>query len=544
MTPAHPYRDDPLRYCAEQLHVRLTPDQESILTLLTKPPRRVLVPSGHDTGKTFLAAVAISWWFDSFDPGAVFTIGPRHDSLKDTIWGEVRRQRARAGLPDHFIGPSAPEMRTSTDHWAKAFTAAKDASLTGRHLRNMLFVIEEACAVDPIWWEVMMTMFDPSLGHSQLAIGNPTDTDSQFYREDVYCDEVEGGVPRWHRLRLSALNHPNVKAQLQGGEKVIPEAVSLDMVARNIRDMCTPVEHLEDVRPSDLEFPPAGATADLREYLGTHRYWRPGPEFQARWLGQWPDTGNGVWSPSLWEQCFPLHEPLLPLHRLPEIGVDCSQGKSQDYFALHCRWGAVSLYHETANTMDAVQIQSRIVLACERMAREANGMADRNVAQVKPQQVMIRVEDDGTGNAVAAHLKRGGYTVQLVSVARVSSMPDQYRIMRDEAWFRSAEKAAAGLVCLNRLDGGTLKRLRTQLLAPTWELNRRGQREVEEKDKTREKLRRSPDDADAFNLAHLDLGGLIQGQPIENETRQPMTAWGQPDDLKVSGRARMYGRES
>lgn len=536
------YDGRPVAYAHERLKVFLTPDQERILALLTERPHRVLVPSGHNTGKTFLAAVAISWWFDTYDPGAVFTVGPRMDSQEETIWGEVRRQRARAGLPDYFIGPRAAEMRTSTEHWAKAFTAAKDASLTGRHFRRMLFIFEEAIGVDPIWWEVIMTMFDPSLGHAQLCIFNPTDTESQAYREDIYCEETDGGAPRWHRVRLSALNHPNIASQLGGGPKIIADAVSLEMVAKNIRDMCTPVTNLEDVRRSDIEFPPTGSTADLSEYLGKNRFWRPGPEFQARWLGQWPDTGNGVWSPSLWEMCFPEVEPALPLHRLPEIGVDCSMGKGQDYFALHCRWGAVSLYHETANTMDAVQIQARVQLACERMAAEYNARLAPQAARVSPKKVLVRIDDDGTGNAIAAHMKRDGWTVQLVSVARQSTRPDLYPIMRDEAWFASAEKAAAGLVCLSRLDKHTLARLRTQLLAPTWELDKKGRREVEAKEDTKEKIKRSPDDADAMNLAYLDLTGPIAGKPVDNNLRQPRTDWGDPDLLKVAARPRMYGR--
>jgi hypothetical protein len=528
-----PYRDDPVRYCAEVLRVSLTDDQATILRLMRVPPYRVMVPSGHNTGKTFLAAAAISWWFDSFDPGAVFTIGPRHDSLKDTIWGEVRRQRARAGLPDHFIGPQAPEMRTASDHWAKAFTAAKDASLTGRHLPYMLFVIEEACGVDPIWWEVITTMFDASLGHGQLCIFNPTDPTSQAFREDLLCDDTDG-EPRWHRVRLSSLDHPNVRSQLAGGPKVVPHAVSLEQVNAAVRDMCEPVENREDVVATDLEWPPRSG-----------HHFRPGPEFQCRWMGLWPDAGGGVWSPALWQACFPLTEPALPIQRLPENGVDCSQGKGCDYFALHTRWGAVSLYHETSNTMDHVRIAWRVREGCARAAKEYNARFPAAGKKVAPQAILTRMDDDGTGNDVARLLRGDGYNVQLVSGARRSTRPDDYPRMRDEAWFHSASKARAGLVCLSRLDRRTLARLRQQLMAPEFRLLN-GQRHVESKDDTREKIGRSPDDADAFNLAYLDVAGLISGEMVPNELRQPLTEWGNPDSLRVDGRQKvfgLYGRE-
>ena len=249
------YGTDPIAYARHALKITtLTQDQQTILRSLTIPPYRVLVPSGHDTGKTFIAAVAISWWFDSFNPGAVFSVGPVHKSLEQTIWGEVRRQRARAQLPDHFIGPKAPEMWTSTDHWARAFTANKDASLTGRHLPHMLFVIEEACGVDPIWWEVIMTMFDASLGHAQLCIFNPTDSTSQAYMEDQRATDPDG-EKRWHRYRLSALDHPNIREELRGKPKPIPYAVSLQTINDAVRDLCEPVAP-GDVRATDIEWPP------------------------------------------------------------------------------------------------------------------------------------------------------------------------------------------------------------------------------------------------------------------------------------------------
>jgi hypothetical protein len=43
-----------------------------------------------------------------------------------------------------------------------------------------------------------------------------------------------------------------------------------------------------------------------------------------------------------------------------------------------------------------------------------------------------------------------------------------------------------------------------------------GRRAVERKDQTKDKLGRSPDDADAFNLAHLETGGFLAGPPVEN----------------------------
>jgi hypothetical protein len=55
---------------------------------------------------------------------------------------------------------------------------------------------------------------------------------------------------------------------------------------------------------------------------------------------------------------------------------------------------------------------------------------------------------------------------------------------------------------LARLDADTRRELRRQALAPTWEPDNRGRRVVEVKDKTKKRIKRSPDDMDALNLAY------------------------------------------
>lgn len=527
-TPAS-FPDDPVGYAERVLGIAtLTDDQKRILRSLLLPPRRTLVPSGHTTGKTFLAAVAINWWYDSHDPGAVFTIGPRFDSLSDTIWGEVRRQRFRAGLRDDFAGPKSPHMETSTDHWAKAFTANKDASLTGRHFPFMLFVIEEACAVDPIWWEVIMTMFDPSLGHAQLCIFNPTDPTSQAYQEDQRATDPDGRQ-RWHRIRLDATRHPNVICQLRGEPKAVRHAVSLEAIEEAIRDGCEPVME-GDRRPTDMEWPPADVTGR------PGKWYRPGPIFQARWLGLWPDAGAGVWSPALFEACLKDSGQRFPVDRPPQLGCDCSTGKGDDYFALHGRWGAVSVHHETSNTMDPLRIFERVKAGCGLLADLANKHRDRAARPIAPKEISVKIDDDGTGNAVAAFLRGEGYLVATIGAGEKAQDENGYPNKRSELWFRGAAKAKAGLVDLSRLDRQTRANLRQQLLSPTWKLDGTGRRVVEPKEKTKEKIGRSPDDADAFNLAMYDAPAVsyeahAKAEPARGQQRDQYRR----EELRVGG---------
>jgi hypothetical protein len=243
------YPTDPVGYANHVLGVRLTPDQETILRHLLIPPCRVDVPSGNDTGKTFVAAVAVCWWFDSFTPGAVYSTAPRYEHVVNVLWGQIRLLRQRAGLPSAFIGPRAPEMYDAPDHFAVGLTASRGESFQGRHLGRKLFVFDEATGLPPLYFETLRTMFDPEAGDACLIIYNPTDTTSRAYQEDIAAQESEQLV--WHRFRLSALNHPNVLADLKGQRRPIPQAVNLRMVNEWVRDWCEPVA-AEEPRATDV----------------------------------------------------------------------------------------------------------------------------------------------------------------------------------------------------------------------------------------------------------------------------------------------------
>jgi hypothetical protein len=72
----------------------------------------------------------------------------------------------------------------------------------------------------------------------------------------------------------------------------------------------------------------------------------------------------------------------------------------------------------------------------------------------------------------------------------------------------------------------TRARLRQQFLAPAWDLAHAGRCRVEPKEVTKEKIGRSPDDADALLLAYLEWVGFGRTTPTENPGRGcPSPAW-------------------
>lgn len=493
------YPQDPVEYARDVLRVGLTPDQEEIIRSLLEPPCKVLVPSAHNVGKTFVAAVAANWWFDSFRPGLVLSTAPTERDVVDLLWTEIRLQRQRAGLPSRFTGPRSPEMRDAEDHYAKGYTARKGESFQGRHRPRMLFIFDEANGIEPIYWESTRSMFDPSLGHAWLAIYNPTTTTSQAYIEANTFDD--DGPGRWKLIRLSATNHPNLAAELDGLPKPVPSAVGLRQFQEEwLKEWCEPVR-AGDEKATDFAWPPRDWCEANNK---TPALYRPGPIFQGRALGMDPDTGAGVWSEPLWQACVTPRVVAYPLNQLPQLGADMATGKGDDYFAALGRWGPFAVCCETANTMDAVAISERL----ERMAADLAALCTKHrppaAEPVRATKIPMKLDDDGTGSAVGAILRRKGYAVTLVGAGTKALRPDLYPRRRDELWFATAEKAKRGEVHLGQLDRAALRRLKQQLMAPEWGLDGQGKRKVEPKDDTKEKIGRSPDDADALNLAYYD----------------------------------------
>jgi hypothetical protein len=482
------YSRDPVAYVADVLHARLTPIQEAASCALLEPPYRVAVKSGHGIGKSFWTAAMINWWYDTFDPGVVISTAPTWQGVKDVLWTEVRIQRLGAGLGG-FRGEMLPYLYSAPDHWAQGITAnpaSMGAAFAGRHRERMLFAVDEAVGVKGVFFNVIDSMFLPDGTHALIMIYNPVDATSKIYEEETATDL--DGRPKYRVFQMSSLDHPNIAAELRGLPKPIPQAVGLRQVETGVADECDPVQP-GDEDDRDFLWPPA-------EFLKpgqTQTRYRPGPIFQSRWLGEWPDESvYGVWSDHRWKLACAPQAPWGDLTTLPSIGCDVAVHGDDDTAIAH-RHGRTARGFERHNGWDEVRAAWLSALRHE-----------KGGGPVDPKLVPINVDDVGVGNAVVTLLRRNGYFVRDCTAQARTAFPDRYASLRDELWFTTVEKARKGLVDLSRLGTRTLAELKNEAMTPLWAPTASGARRVEAKREMKKRLGRSPDGMDALNLAYYE----------------------------------------
>lgn len=462
------YLNDPCGYAADVLGVDWWPAQQEVAESVTSNTM-TMVRASHSVGKTHVSGGIVNWWYDVADPSICLTTAPTARQVVDLLWKEVRIQRGRRG----GLQPKAPRMESSPNHYAAGFTARDVNAFQGTHEERLLIIFDEAVGVDEAFWTGAEAMLTSGEHNRFLAIYNPTDTASAAYSYELASDA--------NVIVISAMEHPNVAAQLRGEPRPFPKAIDLAWLHDKIAGdnaWCTRIE-ASSATVTDVEWPPQSG-----------EWYRPGPLFESRVLGRWPSQPVGaVWSETAFRiaESASLPEP----EDVPyEIGCDVAR-QGNDNTVIHIRRGPVSVHHESHNGWLTDQTGQRLKSLALEYGQKC-GVDGRKIA--------VKVDDDGVGGGVVDHAD--GFRFVGVGAGTVANEPEQYPNRRSELWFAVAERAMQGRLDLSRLPLSTRNELRRQCMAPTWRVDSQGRRVVEPKDQTKKRLSRSPDDADAMNLAY------------------------------------------
>jgi hypothetical protein len=452
---------DPVKWTKDKLGVDLYSQQREIAELV-RDNRRTAVRSSHEIGKSFVAAVLAAWWIDTHPIGSayVITTAPSGDQLKGVLWREINKifDLAKRRYEQGLIDAPLPGRMLQTEWWVgnqRVGQGRKPAdwdtdAFQGIHAEFVLAIIDEANGVPKAMWTGVegVTSNDTS---KVLAIGNPDDPDSEFARVSDELNLI------WVKKKVSAFDTP-----VFTGEKVAPRLLRMLVGKQWVND-----------RKDD--------------------WGEDSPLYISRVLGEFPDLGQAkqkVVPAGAALACMDLDED--DRKRLPktpiELGMDVAASDDGDETVIRERRGMFAGRRWTIRTSDPEKAVDLVVEAI-----------------VESGASLVKVDEIGWGWGIVAAInselrhKRIKCRAVGVNVAKKAWQPEKFKNQRSELWWMIRDLIKDQAIDLSEMDDA--QATIGQLCDPSWKAITGGKIQVEEKDETRKRIGRSPDDADALILA-------------------------------------------
>lgn len=446
------WRTDPVRWARERCGVELWSKQRQIIEGIRDTPR-IAVPSCHNTGKSFLAAVATAWWIDSHDMGDAFvlTTAPTGAQVKAILWRNINHFHAAAKLPgrvnltEWYLGNEMVAMGRKPSEY-------DDSAFQGIHALYVLVILDEACGVPEDLWVAAETIAS-NTNSRILAIGNPDDPNTEFAN---ICAPGSG----WNVVQIGASDTPNFT-----GEEV----------SERVRDSLISTAWAE----------------------GRRRNWgEHSPLYVSKVLGKFPeDSDDGVIPGSWVAKCrtldgmFAAEEPRVG-------GLDVGAGG--DMTVLQERVGRRAGRTWAKQTKDPMELVGQVVRhivdwELERIVVDVIGVGWGVYGRLKE----LSSRHHGHDPSEVAH---DAFVVSFNS-AESASNTKKFFNKRAELWWEVGRE-------LSRQETWDLTSVTddcaVELAAPKYKMTSRGLIQIEAKSDVKKRIGRSTDYADALLMSFLD----------------------------------------
>jgi hypothetical protein len=208
------FHNDPLGYCRAILEFEPDEWQKEVLESV-RDNRRTAVRSGHGVGKTRLASSLIHWFMSTRAYPRIRCTADTEKQIMSVLWAElgtINRVAKNREMFDYnrtsFRLVSAPET-----HFAEAiaWSAENSEAFAGIHADNVLYIFDEASAIDESIWEVSQGAMTGE-GARWLVLGNPTRNTGRFNECFGRNKWTEGSddTSLWHTFTVSSEQSPRV----------------------------------------------------------------------------------------------------------------------------------------------------------------------------------------------------------------------------------------------------------------------------------------------------------------------------------------------
>lgn len=462
---------DPVTWAKERLGTDNWSKQAEVKRAVAEH-QNVAVKSCHASGKSWGAAEIVAWWLDSHPPGEalVITTAPRWVQVRAILWRYIGQLAARADPPLrgyvnqtewHMPGAGLVAMgRKPADY--------DETGFQGFHARYILVVLDEACGIGETLWTAISTVLT-SAGAKVLAIGNPDIPGTPFAR----CFQPDSG---WHCITIRAWDTP---------------AFTGEPVTQVLSDNLLTKEWVEARRKEWVY-----KDADGKEHHD--------PRWVSKVLAEFPDDDPQSMVRLSWLGACKAVPPSTGADLLPhDLGVDVGGGG--DATVVRERMGRAAGREWQAKTEEPSEIADLVVTAL----RETGA-------------TRVKIDSIGIGWGVVTLVKKavradaalraqvtGG--IHGINVSKAPRDKTRFHILKDELWWEMRVMAQTTWLDLSAMENA--EETLSQMAAPRYSTPS-GKVKVEPKDVTKERIGRSPDNADAMILAYAEpitKSGKIRG---------------------------------
>jgi hypothetical protein len=453
--------DDPVEWVKNKLDIDLYSKQREILRLLEKVPK-LAVPSCHNAGKSFTAALAAARWLAKYPPGTarVISTAPSDSQVRAILWNEIGQLKERAGA-------ALPGRVNQKEWWIGAYMAGlgrkpndyAPGTFQGLHAEHILVILDEAGAIPNELWTGVDTLVT-NAGAVILAIGNPDDPTAEFKRIVEGADTEDGNG--WTVVKIPAWETPNLSGE---------------PVTRKIHDVMLSKEWVEDKRRAWGEDDPrwvSKVTAEFPSESGMTVIRNADVQVALRGVDDTRQLRNFA---------------------RVQLGVDIAASDEGDRTVIRERVGYALGRRWTVQSSEPEDVSDLIVQAIDESGA-----------------TLVHVDATGVGFGFLADIRRRrpGVAIKPFVAAARASDSEQFENRRAEAHWTVREllrKKALDMADMEEADDTV-----TQLLAIRYRI-KKGKILVESKDEVRKRLGRSPDDSDALLLSVLPPDGTIISAP-------------------------------
>lgn len=434
------YRHDPVAFIRQELREEPWSIQETIARSVVEN-RYTAVPSCFGSGKDWIASRIGAWWVAT--GGILLATSNSFPQLKDIYWRELRTAHRKGKLPGQPSWGTDLRWDISEDAWAIGRKPDDNdpEGIQGIHGSRVLVVIDEANGVSSQLWEAVRGAV-VNADSRMLAIGNPFEPVGPFFEA---CRSAN-----WHVLPISVFDTPNFT-----GENVSPKAAN-ELVGQLWLD-----EH----RALGLE--------------GT-------PWWQAKVLGQFPDTASNAIIPLAWVEAARQRDHIPDAREW--AGLDVARFGDDD----------TALLTGSGNGPEEVEVIH---------GQDTMATAGMGVRYLNARRGALAVDVIGVGGGVVDRIREQRPPGQLLPV-NVAERPDHdddlLSNLRAQLWWdvrRALDPSSDDLLSFARLPEQSYQRLRSELTAPTYRMSSSGKVIVESKEEMKARGLPSPDLADALCLA-------------------------------------------